>query len=37
MNEAKKNIWKPIAIIALVIALIACAALALLLSLACTI
>ena len=27
MNEAKKNIWKPIAIIALVIALIACAAL----------
>ena len=26
MNEAKKNIWKPIAIIALVIALIACAA-----------
>ena len=27
MNEAKKNIWKPIALIALVIALIACAAL----------
>ena len=27
MNEAKKNIWKPIAIVALVIALIACAAL----------
>ena len=26
MNEAKKNIWKPIAIVALVIALIACAA-----------